>query len=159
MVAKLTRLTHKIAIQLHPVAESCTICSSRSRRPVLKLLDTTSYCRTAVAGTGKNIVQLLDSFCKYEYYLLILLLVSIAIIIISSHDYFPCHFFSWTNVTPHNSGFKFHIIALSLLCAMSLAQLYFLGSLFLKVSCSRLVTLLLSSSFLLLLLLLSSVAR
>jgi hypothetical protein len=30
MVAKLTRLTHKIAIQLHLVAESYTICSSRS---------------------------------------------------------------------------------------------------------------------------------
>jgi hypothetical protein len=43
MAAKLTRLTHKIAIQLHLVAESCTICSSRSRRPVLKLLDTPSY--------------------------------------------------------------------------------------------------------------------
>jgi hypothetical protein len=39
-VAKLTILTQKIAIQLHPVAESCTICSSRSRRPVWKLLDT-----------------------------------------------------------------------------------------------------------------------
>jgi hypothetical protein len=26
MAAKLTRLTHKIAIQLHLVAESCTIC-------------------------------------------------------------------------------------------------------------------------------------
>jgi len=38
MGAKLTRLTHKIAIQLHLVAES----SSRSRRPVRKLLDTTS---------------------------------------------------------------------------------------------------------------------
>jgi hypothetical protein len=43
MAAKLTRLTHKIAIQLHPVAESCTICRSRSRRPVRKLLDTPSY--------------------------------------------------------------------------------------------------------------------
>jgi hypothetical protein len=43
MAAKLTRLTHKIAIQLHLVAESCTICSSRSRRPVRKLLDTLSY--------------------------------------------------------------------------------------------------------------------
>jgi hypothetical protein len=42
MAAKLTRLTHKIAIQLHIVAESCTICSSRSRRPVRKLLDTPS---------------------------------------------------------------------------------------------------------------------
>jgi hypothetical protein len=38
MAAKLTRLTHKIAIQLHLVAESFTICNSRSRRPVPKLL-------------------------------------------------------------------------------------------------------------------------
>jgi hypothetical protein len=43
MAAKLTRLTHKIAIQLHSVAESCTIGSSRSRRPVRKLLYTPSY--------------------------------------------------------------------------------------------------------------------
>jgi len=43
MVAKLTRMTHKIAIQLYLVAESCTICISRSRRPVRKLLDTPSY--------------------------------------------------------------------------------------------------------------------
>jgi hypothetical protein len=45
LVAKLTRLIHKIAIQLHPVAESWTICSSRSRRPFRILLDTSSYCR------------------------------------------------------------------------------------------------------------------
>jgi hypothetical protein len=43
MVAKLTRLTHKIAIQLHLVADSCTTCSSRCRRPVRKLLVTPSY--------------------------------------------------------------------------------------------------------------------
>jgi hypothetical protein len=43
MASKLTRLAHKIATQLHLVAESCTICSSRSRRPVRKLLDTPSY--------------------------------------------------------------------------------------------------------------------
>jgi len=43
MESKLTRLTHKIAIQLHLVAEGYTICSSRSRRPVRKLLDTSSY--------------------------------------------------------------------------------------------------------------------
>jgi len=43
MEAKLTRLTHKIARQLHLVAESCTICSPISRRPVRKLLDTPSY--------------------------------------------------------------------------------------------------------------------
>jgi hypothetical protein len=44
MVTKITRLTHKIAIQLHLVAESCTIFSYRSRWPVPKLLDTPSYC-------------------------------------------------------------------------------------------------------------------
>jgi hypothetical protein len=43
MAAKLTRLTHKIAIQLHLVAESCTIYSSRSGQPVQKFLDTLSY--------------------------------------------------------------------------------------------------------------------
>jgi hypothetical protein len=43
MAAKLTRLTHKIAMQLHLVAESCTICSSLSRQPARKLLDTLSY--------------------------------------------------------------------------------------------------------------------
>jgi hypothetical protein len=43
MVTKLTRLSDKIAIQLHLVAESCTICSSHSRWPVRKLLDTPSY--------------------------------------------------------------------------------------------------------------------
>jgi hypothetical protein len=43
MAANLTRLTHKIAIQLHLVAESCTICSSRSMRPVRRLLDTLPY--------------------------------------------------------------------------------------------------------------------
>jgi len=43
MAAKLSRLTHKIAIQLHLMAQSCAICSSRSRRKVRKLLDTPSY--------------------------------------------------------------------------------------------------------------------
>jgi hypothetical protein len=43
MAAKLTRLIHRIVIQLHLVAERCTICSSFSRRPVRKLLDTPSY--------------------------------------------------------------------------------------------------------------------
>jgi len=48
MATKLTRLTHKIAIQLQLVAESCTICSSCSGRPVRKLLDTPSYGRTVI---------------------------------------------------------------------------------------------------------------
>jgi len=43
MAAKLTRLTHKMAIQLHLVAKSCTICSSRAWLPVRKLLDTPWY--------------------------------------------------------------------------------------------------------------------
>jgi hypothetical protein len=42
MAAKPTRLTHKIVIQLHLVAVSCFIFSSRSRLPVRKLLDTPS---------------------------------------------------------------------------------------------------------------------
>jgi hypothetical protein len=47
LAEKLARLTHDMAIQLHLVAESCTICSSRLRRPVRKLLVTPSYtaCR------------------------------------------------------------------------------------------------------------------
>jgi hypothetical protein len=43
MAAKLTRLTHKIAIQLYLVAERRPICSSRPRLPVRKLLDTLLY--------------------------------------------------------------------------------------------------------------------
>jgi len=43
MAAKLSRMTHKIAIQLHLLAESRTTCSYRSRWPVRKLLDTYSY--------------------------------------------------------------------------------------------------------------------
>jgi hypothetical protein len=42
MAVKFTRLTHKIAIQLHLVAENFTICSSHSRRPVRKRLGTPS---------------------------------------------------------------------------------------------------------------------
>jgi len=53
MAAKLIRLAQKIAINLHLVAESCTICSSR---PVRKLLDTVSYMVTVrtceVGATG-----------------------------------------------------------------------------------------------------------
>jgi len=39
MAARLARLTYKIAKQLHLLAESYTICSSRSRPLVRKLLD------------------------------------------------------------------------------------------------------------------------
>jgi hypothetical protein len=52
MASKFTRLTHKIAIQLNLVAESCTICSSHSRRPVRKLLDTPSYIEVRCVAYG-----------------------------------------------------------------------------------------------------------
>jgi hypothetical protein len=42
MAVKLTKLTLRIAIQLHLVAGSCAICSCLSRRSVRKLLDTPS---------------------------------------------------------------------------------------------------------------------
>jgi len=47
MITKLTRLAHKIAIKVYLVAEKCTICSFRSRRPVRKLLDTPSWSTCA----------------------------------------------------------------------------------------------------------------
>jgi len=43
MVAKVTRLIHKIMIQLHLMAESCTICTSCSRQPVRKLFNSPWY--------------------------------------------------------------------------------------------------------------------
>jgi hypothetical protein len=43
MEAKLTRLTHEVPIQLHLLAESYTIYSSRSRRLIRKLLVTPPY--------------------------------------------------------------------------------------------------------------------
>jgi len=42
MAAKLTRLTHEIAIKLHLLGKTCTICSFRSMRSVRKLLVTPS---------------------------------------------------------------------------------------------------------------------
>jgi len=48
MVAKLTRLTHKIVIQLQLEAESCTISSSCSRWPARKFLDIPSYTCTVL---------------------------------------------------------------------------------------------------------------
>jgi hypothetical protein len=48
MAAKLTRLTHKKALQLHLMAENRTTCSSCARRPVHKLLVTTARTRACV---------------------------------------------------------------------------------------------------------------
>jgi hypothetical protein len=52
MATELTRLTHKVEIQLYLVAESCTICTSRSRQPVRKLLNTTLYVCVCVCIRG-----------------------------------------------------------------------------------------------------------
>jgi hypothetical protein len=60
MAAKLTRLTHKIAIQLHLVTESCTIRISPSRQPVRKLLDTPSY----IPFPSCEIIQPRVIFCR-----------------------------------------------------------------------------------------------
>jgi len=54
MVAKLTRLTHKIAIQLYLVPESCTTSSSCSRQPAQKLLDTPLYSFTFSVLKSQN---------------------------------------------------------------------------------------------------------
>jgi hypothetical protein len=43
--------------------------------------------------------------------------------------YFPWRYFSRANGEPHHSGFKFQIVALSLLCAMLLAGLLFVDTL------------------------------
>jgi hypothetical protein len=43
MVAKLTRMTQKIVILWHLVAESCTTCHSQSSQQVRELLETPSY--------------------------------------------------------------------------------------------------------------------
>jgi hypothetical protein len=61
IAVKLTRLTHKIAKQLHLVAESYIICSSRSRRPVRKLLDTPSYYKSNwTPRNGKGLTKSTD---------------------------------------------------------------------------------------------------
>jgi len=62
--AKLTILTQKIATQLHLVADSCTICSSQSRRPVQKHSDTPSYIIKAC--TLENINSNCSNMCIYN---------------------------------------------------------------------------------------------
>jgi hypothetical protein len=64
MAAKLTILTHKIAIQLHLVAESSTTCSCRSRRTVRKLLNTPSYNDQATSWTTR--VRFLQEYGSFS---------------------------------------------------------------------------------------------
>jgi len=64
MAAKRTRLNHKVVIQLHLMAQSSTIFSSRSRLPVRKLLDTTLIL---VQG-GFTVRRLLRIVCSACYF-------------------------------------------------------------------------------------------
>jgi hypothetical protein len=68
MAAKLTRLTHKIAIQLRLVAKSCTICNSRSRRPVRKLLDTLSSQFLLKIRSWITIIRCFYSLLTQQYF-------------------------------------------------------------------------------------------
>jgi hypothetical protein len=65
MAAKLAWMTHKIVIQLHLVAESCTICGSHTRQLIGKLLDTPSYINDVVISpleTGTRLSQKVNDF-------------------------------------------------------------------------------------------------
>jgi hypothetical protein len=83
MAAKLARMTYQIAIQVHLVAESCTICSSRSRRPVRILFGHIFVCRTPKNIVGKyghpyelylSVVKLMINLLSKMYILSLLLL-------------------------------------------------------------------------------------
>jgi len=68
MVAKFTRLTHKIAIQLNLMAEGCTSCSSRSRRTVRKLLDTLPYlCVSLFPHNKRQLTDLNNGDVRTEF--------------------------------------------------------------------------------------------
>jgi len=65
MAAKFSRLSHKIAIQLRLAAESCIICSSRSRRPVRKLLITPSYIRRNTSNAMRSVSAHYSVTCQF----------------------------------------------------------------------------------------------
>jgi hypothetical protein len=58
------RLTHKIAIQLHLVAESCIICDPRSRRPVRKHLDISSNTLLTFPRSCMNVLTCLSFYLR-----------------------------------------------------------------------------------------------
>jgi hypothetical protein len=68
MAAKLTRLAHKIAIQLHLVAGSCTICSSRCRRPEANRKVSVKCSVNRIYATDRNSkFQLEIQLCKSNF--------------------------------------------------------------------------------------------
>jgi len=64
MAPKLTRLTHRIAMQLHLVEQNCITCSSRSRRPVRQLFDTPSHI--SYIRQGENRIMEINKIVKYK---------------------------------------------------------------------------------------------
>jgi hypothetical protein len=66
MATKIAGLTHKIAIHMHLVAETCTLCSSRSRRPVRKLLNTPSYLLQTLQKLTPKIREWFGNLRTYE---------------------------------------------------------------------------------------------
>jgi hypothetical protein len=141
IAAKLTRLTHKIVIQVHLVAENCIICISCSRQPVRKRLDTRSYQRLVdILNRSHNatIKKFLEPTCEVR------LMVSLAVPRIRTVTSFFEHtcwliFGSWrsrlitkTNFCPqrNSSPFNFYCCLIkrregySLLCGSDLNKNY-----------------------------------
>jgi len=62
--------------------------------------------------------------------IIVIVVIGIIIIIMSYHMLpFLWYYFFWTNIAPYHSGFKFQIVAFSLLCATSLVQLFLVETL------------------------------
>jgi len=68
MAQKLARLTHKIAIQPHLMAESCTVCSFRSMWSVRKLFDTPSYTCSCRKKNKYCLAQHMAGVCLISYF-------------------------------------------------------------------------------------------
>jgi len=90
MAAKLTRLTHKIAIQLHLVAESYTICSSRSRLPVRNLLVTPSYVEVHVGRLNAQILGVITKLNQSQNVSMIFIIGQSCWFLWKSVLYFEC---------------------------------------------------------------------
>jgi len=86
MAAKLTRLTHKIEIKLHVVAEICTVCRSSSRRPVRKFVDKSSYIDEACTSNFP-LGSYLRVTCVHTVHQII---YSVTVLALLYHDWHSC---------------------------------------------------------------------
>jgi hypothetical protein len=69
MAVKLTRLTHKIAIQLHLVTESCTIRSSRYAISLPIVLYVTEFSKTAF----ENVAELGSTYNEVNHLFILII--------------------------------------------------------------------------------------